>query len=134
MATVYEQGTPFTRGAKPPHLNATISQHQEANSGGATTMLTSLSAKTSPWGGSHNISGYNNTPSKALTSAQGGGLSTPLQPTTKITTPHSTGGIRKDTGVDTSIIPRPEPPTQHIEQLCPPPQAFELAHKVYQRP
>ena len=135
MATVYEHDTPFVRGAKPPHLHAELPLHQDANSSGATTMLTTLSAKTPPWGGGLNTSGYNNTPQKAQTSMLGGGLSTPLKLTTQqITTPHSTGGISKDTGLDTSVIPRPEPPTQHIEQLCPPPQAFELAHKVYQRP
>lgn len=134
MATVHEHDTPFIRGAKPPHLNADTPPHQTAKSG-ATTTLTSLSAKTSPWGGSHNISGYAPTPFSAQISTHGGGLSTPLHATMQqITTPHSTGGIRKYTGLDTSVIPRPETPTQHPEQLCPPPQAFELAHKVYQRP
>ena len=132
MATVYEHGTPFSRGAKPPHLQAANPPSHGVMTSATTTALTSLPVETSPWGGHQFTLGYKSTPLKSQTDSFTGGRSSQviMQHTT---TPQSTGGTSKDTGLDTSVVPRLEPLTQHIEQSCPPPQAFELAHKVYQR-
>lgn len=132
MSTVYEN-VPLS-GPRPAHLlptSATTPSREDA------AKLISLPTQSSAWGRGAGTYSHSHSLTTPNAGEIGKGANTPntaASSTAPITTPLTKRGERSDTGIDTTIIPRPEPSEIHPQQLCPPPSVFQLAETVYHHP
>ena len=141
MATLYEQTTPFLRGAQPAHLIQPMNTPPHIE--GATRPLTSLSNTV---GGKPYTVTQSLSPNRPLAEQSvGRQLITPVQgakqsPTTLTFTidrpasPPPGRDNKNDNRVDTRTFPRLEPREPHPQQLCPSSQIHDLARAVHHHP
>ena len=131
MSTVHEDA-PLARASLPTHLQSIQAPPKHPPQSGGETKLTPLSSSTTSWGRSRIP--YNSLDFTTPTDKKTGGDYTTSISTQVTETPSSSTARDKDTGIDTTIVPRPEPKDIHPQQLCPPPSVFTLAENVYKHP